>query len=426
MDLLARLWASNVAGFVVAVAVGLLIGIERERRKNDPGVGTAGGVRTHVVVALAGAIAVQFEGVGLLIAGAVFLGALVVVAYWRERSTDPGITSEITLFTTYLLGALAPRLPEMTAAIGVVIALVLGLRTALHAFIKQSMTDRELLDLQLLAAAGLVVWPLMPDVAIDRYGVLNPRAIWGLTLLVLMINGAGYVALRRYGPARGLPLAGFFGGFVSSTATIGAMGSRIASQAAVLRPATTAALLSSVATPLQLLLLLAIVDRTLLARWWWPALAMGAVVMLFALRLLWRNDTTSDHVMESFRGRAFQPLQAIIFSVTVTSLIWASAWLKHEFGTQGATWAIAAGGLADAHSAIASAGSLVHAGEIDVDSGALAILAALSSNAAMKIVVAAATGGARFVRELAPPLVLSVLAAAGVLLFSPSWLTATP
>jgi uncharacterized membrane protein (DUF4010 family) len=417
MDLLARLWSSNVAGFVVAVAVGLLIGIERERRKRDPGVGTAGGVRTHVVVALAGAIAVQFEGVGLLIAGAVFLGALVVVGYWRERSADPGITSEITLFTTYLLGALAPRLPEMTAAIGVVIALVLGLRTALHAFIKQSLTDRELLDLQLLAAAALVVWPLMPDVAIDRYGVLNPRAIWGLTLLVLLTSGIGYVALRRYGPARGLPLAGFFGGFVSSTATIGAMGARVAAQPGILRPATTAALLSSVATPLQLLLLLAIVDRTLLARWWWAALAMAAVVLLFALRLL-RLSAKS--------GRAFQPLQAIAFSVTVTSLIWGSAWINQHFGSHGATWAIAAGGLADAHSAIASAGSLVHAGELDLDSGALAILAALASNAAMKIAVAAATGGRRFVRELAPPLVLSLLAAAGVLLLSLSSLLATP
>jgi len=111
VDLLARLWTADVAGFVVALAVGLLIGIERERRKRDPDVGTAGGVRTHVVVALAGAVAVQFPGVGVLVAGAAFVGALVVVAYWRDRSSDPGLTSEITLFTTYLLGALAPRLP---------------------------------------------------------------------------------------------------------------------------------------------------------------------------------------------------------------------------------------------------------------------------------------------------------------------------
>ncbi|MBU6378473.1 MAG: DUF4010 domain-containing protein [Gammaproteobacteria bacterium] len=426
MDLLDRLWASDLAGVVVALAVGLLIGIERERRKRDPGVGTAGGLRTHVVVALAGAIAVQFPGVGLLIAGACFIAALVVVAYWRDRSSDPGLTSEITLFTTYLLGALAPRLPELAAGVGVVIALVLGLRTALHTFVSKSLTDRELLDLQLLAAAALVVWPLMPDTTIDRHGVINPRAIWGLTLLVLLINAAGYVALRRYGPTRGLPLAGFFGGFVSSTATIGAMGARAAAEASALRPAVAAALLSSVATPLQLIMLLALIEPRLLLRWWAPALAMAVVVLVFAARLLGQIDRPADGVRESFSGRAFQPLQAIVFSVTVTSLIWAAAWLKDNFGTGGATLGIALGGIADAHSAIAGAASLVHADELSLGSGALAVLAALGSNAVMKLAVAGATGGRRFALALAPALLLGVLAASGVLFVSQSWPTAVP
>ncbi len=426
MDLLARLWTADVAGFVVALAVGLLIGIERERRKRDPDVGTAGGVRTHVVVALAGAVAVQFPGVGVLVAGAAFVGALVVVAYWRDRSSDPGLTSEITLFTTYLLGALAPRLPELAAAIGVVIALVLGLRTALHAFVRKSLSDRELLDLQLLAAAALVVWPLMPDAPIDSHGVVNPRAIWGLTLLVLFINAAGYVALRRYGPTRGLPMAGLFGGFVSSTATIGAMGTRVAAQPSMLPAAAAAALLSAVATPLQLLLLLTLVERGLLSKWWAPALAMAVVTVVFAMWLLRRIEQRTDHVLESFSGRAFQPLQAIAFSITVTSVIWGAAWLNDRFGLQGAAWGIALGGLADAHSAVASAGSLVHAGELDLRTGALAILAALGTNAAIKLAVAMATGGRRFLLAVAPGILCGLLAAAAVLAFSLSWPMAAP
>lgn len=200
-----------LVGFIVALAVGMLIGIERERRKRDPSVGSAGGLRTHVIAALAGAIAVQFPGVAVLVAGAVFVGALMLAAYWRSRSADPGLTSEITLFTTYLLGAMAPRLPELAAAIGVVIALLLALRSFLHAIVSRALSDREVLDLLLLAAAALVIWPLMPDRSIDRYGVINPQTLWELTLLVLMLNAVGYVALRRFGPTRGLPLAGFFG-----------------------------------------------------------------------------------------------------------------------------------------------------------------------------------------------------------------------
>ena len=97
----------TVAGLLVALGIGLLIGLERERRKLDPSFGAAGGVRTHAVVALSGALAMQFTGLLLVAVGAAFIGALVVVAYWRDRSPDTGVTSEVTLFTTYLLGAYA-------------------------------------------------------------------------------------------------------------------------------------------------------------------------------------------------------------------------------------------------------------------------------------------------------------------------------
>ena len=91
---------ATVIEILVALGVGLLIGIERERRKADPHFGGAGGVRTHVIVALAGALAMQFPGYGLVIVGGIFVAALVLFAYAKDRSPDIGITSEITLFTT--------------------------------------------------------------------------------------------------------------------------------------------------------------------------------------------------------------------------------------------------------------------------------------------------------------------------------------
>ncbi|MBM4198233.1 MAG: MgtC/SapB family protein [Gammaproteobacteria bacterium] len=351
----------------------MLIGIERERRKRDPAVGSAGGLRTHVIAALAGAIAVQFPGVAVLVAGAVFVGALVVVAYWRSHSADPGLTSEITLFTTYLLGAMAPRLPELAAAIGVVMALLLALRSFLRGLVSKALSDREVLDLLLLAAAALVIWPLMPDRSIDRYGVINPQAIWELTLLVLLLNAAGYVALRRFGPTRGLPLAGFFGGFVSSAATIAAMGTRSRTEPTIRRHALAAALLSSVATPLQLLIMLGVINRELFFVWLLPASVMALVAAGSAGCWLRGAGSPSDHVRQTFEGRAFQPLQAFVFSITVTSLLWAAAWLAAQFGSLGAAWGVMLGGFADAHSAIASAATLVRAAELDAATGVLAI-----------------------------------------------------
>ena len=415
MSGLDAIFDSPISGFIVALAVGLLIGAERERRRRDPTVGMAGGLRTHVVTALAGALAVQFEGVAVVVVGAIVIGALVVLAYWRDRSADPGLTSEITLFATYLLGAIAPQVPVLAAAIGAVIALLLALRGSLHRFVRHTLSDHEVLDVLLLAAAVLVVLPLLPDQAIDRFGVINPRTIWMLTLLVLLINAAGYLALRTLGPRRGMPVSGFFGGFVSSTATIGALGGRARREPSMLRPAVAAAVLSSVATPLQLLLLLAVLDHELLRRWLLPALLMATVAAVAAAWLLWRSGGASDHVDESLRGRAFQPMEAILFSIIVTTITWCAAWLDARFGEAGALWGIALGGLADAHSAIASAGSLHRTGELATETAAFAVLAALATNTAMKLLAAGITGGHRYALALTPAL-LAMLAAAALTL----------
>ncbi|MFN7270878.1 MAG: MgtC/SapB family protein [Gammaproteobacteria bacterium] len=407
--------AHPATGVAVALGIGLLIGLERERRKRDSAVGMAGGLRTHAVVALAGALAMQFPALLLVAAGAMFVGALVVVAYWRSRSVDPGITSEVTLFTTYLLGAYATVQPMLAAAIGVVVALTLLLREALHRFVSRTLTEREVLDMMLLAAAALVLLPLLPDRAVDGLGVVNPRRVGQLTLLVLAINGLGHIALRWLGPGRGLPLAGFFGGFVSSAATIGAMGLKVRAMPTHTRLIAVAALCSSIATALQVLMVLAVVHPPLMVGWTLPALLMTAVAVASAW-LLWREGaefTAGDGVADE--SRAFQPLHALAFSATVTALTWVAAWLVQRFGEAGALFGIGLGGLADAHSAAASAGALAAEGVLALPAASLAILLALVANTATKLVVAATTGGLRYATLLAGPH-LAMLAAAGIAL----------
>jgi uncharacterized membrane protein (DUF4010 family) len=426
MTLLEQFWGSPAAGFVIALAVGLLIGVERERRKSDPSVGLAGGLRTHVVVALAGALAAQFSGVSVVVAGAIFIGLLVVIAYWRDQSSDRGLTSEVTLFTTYLLGALAPRFPELAGAVGAVIALVLALRTVLHHLASRAMSDREVLDVLLLAASALVILPLMPDRAVDTSGVINPQRIWALTLLVLMMNAVGYLALRTLGPSRGLPVASFFGGFISSTATIGVLGSRAAREPQKTLLSAGSAMASSVATPIQLLVLLAAVDPALFVRWMLPALVMLVVAGVATFVLLRRDGATADHAMEAFKGRAFQPLQAMVFSVTVTAILWCAAWLDRAIGSSGAVTGLVVAGFADAHSAVVGAASLVHSGGLGELAGAVAVLGALGTNTLAKLIVAAATGGRRYVFRLAPGLILMWLAAGVALALSLSSSTGTP
>src|SRR5437868_4270307 len=92
-----------VLGFVVALGVGLLIGIERERRKGDGPMPQAAGLRTFALASLLGAVAVAVGGEVLLAAAALGVVAFAGLSYWRARDDDPGLTTETALVLTTLL-----------------------------------------------------------------------------------------------------------------------------------------------------------------------------------------------------------------------------------------------------------------------------------------------------------------------------------
>jgi uncharacterized membrane protein (DUF4010 family) len=179
------------------------------------------------------------------------------------------VTTEIAQLTTFLLGA-CRYASRNWPGVAVIVAIVLAARTRLHTFIHSVLTDVEVHDGLLLAAAALVILPLIPDTAIDPWNILNLRRLWVLVVLLMAINALGYVALRSLGSKFGLPVAGLIAGFVSSTATIGAMGARSRHIKPAPRRGGEAAL-SSVATVLQLAIVIGLTNfaalRSLCCHW---------------------------------------------------------------------------------------------------------------------------------------------------------------
>src|SRR5215510_4819934 len=260
----------------VALGIGLLLGIERERRKTEGPEREAAGVRTFALVAFLGSLSAAIPIAGIPILVGAFVGVLAVVSYVRSTSADPGITTETALMTAFLLGILTQSALSLAAGLSVVITIVLASREALHHFVARTLTEDEFHDALIFGAIALVVLPLVPNAGIGPFQAFNPFTAWRLVVIVMLANAAGYVAQRALGPGLGLPLAGFFGGFVSSTATIAAMRSR-ASQGPLVRPAAAAAVLSNEATIVQLSLVIgsaSLETLQLLA----PALVLGAIV----------------------------------------------------------------------------------------------------------------------------------------------------
>lgn len=406
--------ADTALSLGVALGIGLLVGIEREKSKGEGAGRGPAGVRTFALIALLGAVGQLVAGTpGTLLALAI-AGLFGAVAYYRSASQDPGLTTEIALVLTCGAGALAQYSPELAGSLGVLVALLLVSRGWMHNIVREKLSEQEIADGLLLAGAALVILPVIPDRTIDPFGAVNLRLVWLLAVLVMLVNASGYIALRVFGARMGLPIAGLAGGFVSSIATIGGMGARARKDGKLRRPAVAGAALSSVSTPVQLILVLGVTHVSLMYELLPSLIAAGAVAALYGFFFTF-HAARGGGEEPAKRGRAFEPRVAILFAVTVTAVIFASAALAHWFGAGGGVAGIAVAGFADSHSAAVSGASLLGSGALSVRGAEIAVLLAFTTNSVTKAVAAWVMGGRAFALQLLPGLVLMLLAAWGAL-----------
>jgi uncharacterized membrane protein (DUF4010 family) len=404
-----REWAlpEEAAAILVALGAGLLIGIERERRMKADQQPGAAGVRTFAITSLLGVLA-ALSGSNVVLA-TVGLGVIVLTAmsYHRSRDGDPGLTSEVALLATFLTGVLAASQPVLAAAAGVLIVVLLVARGPLHSFARAKLSDQELQDAVLLAAAAILVLPILPDRPIDPWQVVNPRLVWKLTVVIMLVDAAGYVAQRLVGARAGLPISGLLGGFVSSTAVIATMGKRARENPKLLSAAVAGAALSNVATVVQLALVLAISDSALLGHLRWVLVAMGVAMAAYGALMI--RATQGEPAPPPPSGRAFSLKTALIFASAFVLVMLLVAWLQRSFGPAWALGGVVLGGFADAHSTAASVGSLQAQGQMSIELATIAIGLIMTTNTISKLGFARAGGGGYFVR-LAPGLLLLVAA----------------
>ena len=398
---------------MVALGVGLLIGAERERRKGEGPARRSAGIRSFAIAALVGAVSLSLGGVAALAAALLAVAALAGLAYGLRRDDDPGITTELALVLTTLLGALAMRDPAAAAAAAVAAAVLLALRIPLHRLVRRSLTEAELRDALVFSSATLIVLPLLPDRPMGPYAALNPRTLWIIVILMLGISAIGHVLVRALGVRFGLPLAGLASGFVSSLATVGAMGARAAGNPTLLRPAVAGATLSTLATVIQMTAVVAAQSAPTFRALAVPLGLAGLTVGVYGLGFLARAGPAAlaGEEAQPDPGHAFSLGAALSFAAAIAAIAVLSAALQARLGEEGLLAAAAVGGLIDAHAAGVGVAALVASGRLAPADAVAPILLALSTNTASKIVAAQVSGGLRFSLRVAPGLVLFIMAA---------------
>ena len=392
----------------VALGIGLLIGAERERSKGiDPDRSLAG-IRTFTIVALLGAVS-SVVNFWLLVVSVVCVTVFAAIAYVVRVDKHPGLTTEITLVFTVILGGLAMNAPSLAASLAVTASILLAAKEPIHGFVRGAVTKDELNDFLILAAATLIVLPLVPNEFIGPFSAINPRNLWLIVILVMLISALGHLALRLFGGRIGLPLVGLVSGFISSIATVGAMGERAKETPYLIGSAVAGAVLSSLSTILQLTLLLAAIHRPTLQAMAAPLIFGGVSVAIYGL-VVTLSSLHKNGAEVTKPSRSFSVKTALILAAVIAVVLITSAALKAWFGQAGLVVASGVAGLADVHASTISVASLAAAGNLSATNAVIPILVAFSVNAVSKAVAAVVSGGKEFALQVIPGLIIQVLA----------------
>jgi uncharacterized membrane protein (DUF4010 family) len=395
--------------FLLSLALGLMLGIERERSVAGSDRHVPFGARTFTLIALLGTLAAYLGNPGLAVVLAAFIAAITIAAYLRPVEGgrhDTGTTTEIAVALTFGLGFLAYGEAKLAAMLGVIVVGVLWLKPRIHAFAHRGLSDREVNAALVFLVIALVVLPLLPNRAVDPYGIANPSKLWLLFVLIAGVGFAGYIAVRALGPTRGLAVAGFFAGLVSSTAATLSLSRRAKTDAALAGPLATGIVLANVASTVSQVLIVAVADRALLP----DALiligspmAVGAVGALVATWILARRHRApNDPGFVLANPLELKP--AFVMAGMFALVLLASAVAGRVFGTQGVNVTAAIAGTNDVHAATLAAATLSAAGTIQRHDALFAILIAFVVNMIVKISIAGLSGGVRLFLIVAPPL----------------------
>lgn len=278
--------------FLIALSIGALIGIEREKKKDTEPGRSVGGIRTHILLALIGAASAwqahALEMDWIFVVTLAIVGIAMVANSVRNpvRNQDSasGLLSEVAAFTACLLGGMVVvGNAALAVALAVATSAVLAYKQPLHGLVDRIGVDDIYAGIKLLIASFIVL-PLLPDKAIDPWGALNPHSLWLLVVLISALSLVGYAAVRWAGTTHGLALTGITGGLVSSTAiTLNfARSSQIQHEPAQTHAFSAGILLAWLVMFARGMILVAIVNTGLLRSIWIPFAAMGAVTAIFA------------------------------------------------------------------------------------------------------------------------------------------------
>ena len=373
----------------VAIAAGLLLGVERGWRQRDVTAGgRVAGVRTFALLAgLGGMIGLLARQYGIVIPAILLSGAVIMLIIGHAQSmagpADVSVTNVVAALLTLCLGVLATSgQPALAMAAAAVVTMILASRSSLHALI-QKLGEEDVIALARFAIIAGAIWPFLPDA---RYGPLdawNPQQLWLVVVFVTGLSFASYVASRIFGAEKGILATAAIGGAYSSTAVTALLSHRLRSDEAGHGTLSAGIALATSIMFVRVLLLTAIIaDFAFL-----PVLRLAGLAVLVGViagLVLLRDHTPVTTQEPAQPGNPIAIIPAIGFLVLVAIMAVAARWAEARFGGGGALALITAIGVFDVDAAIITLGGL-SSDNVDRNLAGLALSGAVLANMLVKI-----------------------------------------
>lgn len=395
--------------FLVAIALGALIGVERQRGQKTGGFA---GIRTFIMISFLGALTAflyqELENPQVLLLTFFSIVALITASYIISAIKGyEGITAEVSAYICFFLGffVMFEKYKNYGLVFGVIITIVLSFKRVLHRFVEGAKTV-EWNDTLKFALIAFVILPLLPSqVTIPIFdqgpyydlNIFYPKEIWLLVVFVSAVSFVGYFILKIIGPQKGANLIGALGGLVSSTAVTQSMAThskaKVGKSLVNYKPLAIAVLLATIVSFTRAGIICISVNNSLM-----PILMpIGTIIIVGAIWFLISSRSKGEIKAKLKLESPFKLKPALTLGILYTIITFISKLsFATNIGKSGIVLASIITGLFDMDPIILAVSKLSSAGTITVNDAIGTILLGIASNQLTKSFVSISSGSKKF------------------------------
>ena len=402
--------------FGIALAIGFMIGLQREYAFREKQRELLAGERTFALIALVGALAAMiadvFESSFAFLGVLLLVGIFSAIAYFIDaRGGHVGLTTEIAILITVLIGALCYwNYLALAAALGIITTVLLSVKIETDRLVS-ALTREDIYAALQFAVISLVILPVLPKESNlpPPFDVLSPFRIWLMVVFISGINFLGYLAIKFVGPERGIGITGLLGGLVSSTGVTLGFSERSNREHSLAKPFALAIMIAWTVMFARVLVEVGVLNLQLLRLIWLPIASAGVVGLLYCVYLHLSQRTTEKDTLEF--SNPFDLVSAIKFGLLYALILLVARSAQLYFGDTGVYISSLLSGLADVDAITISLAQLSDAGTVSMTVAAQSIVIAAIANTIAKGAIVVIGGASPLKRALLPGMLLVLVTA---------------